>query len=363
MSMKPGTHILSVVRKEFRHIFRDRVSCLLLFLMPAALLLLFGHALSFEIHHHDIAVCAPARSGDAERLLACLEANPAVRVSERLDDPGEIGQAFARGNTRAVVLYRSREEGIDIFLDGSAPVLAASLEMTLRSIIADYAAREYRVPVYRHTPQPVRFLYNPSLKREYTPIPGVVMMVFILISSIVLGTSVNKEKVQGSFRMLRMTRMTSGELILGKTVPYFLISLFHVAAIYLLCLHFGVRIQGSPALFFGLCILYSVCCMSLGLAISAWFDRSETVLILCWILLFIPNTFLSGFIFPVSSMPGTIRALVEFLPGTAFISAFRAIAYKGAGFAETLPWLLLLVGELVAAAGIAFFGFKRKIPR
>lgn len=354
-------HIRSVVRKEFRHIFRDKVSCLLLFLMPVVILLLFGYALSFEVHHHNIQVCNPGHDAAAERLFAQLEANPKIHIAGRLESAGQITEAFATANTRAVVLYGN--DGIDIFLDGTSSYLSTSIELMLESVMADFFARERHVFAAQDDGPPVRYVYNPSLKKEYMPIPGLVLMIFILVSSIVLGTSVNKEKIQGTYRMLRMTRMASWELIAGKSLPYFLISLFHVAVVYLICLYFGIVIQGSLWLFFGLCILYSVCCMSLGLLIASWFDRPLDVLILCWIVLFIPNVFLSGFIFPISAMDGPIRAVVTYLPGTAFISAFRDIAYKGTGIAENLSWILILFSELVLAIALSLVGFKRRIPR
>ncbi|MCR4860171.1 MAG: ABC transporter permease [Bacteroidales bacterium] len=360
MTNTRGQRIRSVVRKEFRHIFRDRVSSLLLFLMPAVILLLFGYALSFEVHHYNVQVCNPGHSVVAERLFARLEANPKIHVVSRLENPGGIAEAFARSNTRAVVLYR--DDGIDLFLDGTSSLLASNLEHIVCSVLADFQEEESRAAVQASEPV-IRFFYNPSLKKEYMPVPGLVLMIFILVSSIVLGTSVNKEKVQGTFRLLKMTRMSNGEIILGKALPYFIISLFHVAVVFLACLYFGIVIKGSLTLFFGLCILYSVCCMSLGLLIASWFDRPLDVLILSWIVLFIPNVFLSGFIFPVSSMEGAFRTFVDLLPGTAFISAFRNIAYKGTGFADNLPFFLTLGAELLSAAVLSLVGFKRRIPR
>lgn len=353
--------IRSVVRKEFRHIFRDKVSRLLLFFMPGLVLLLFGYALSFMVHHHNIQVYNPGHSIEAERLFARLEANPQLRVVGRLESLSDIRDAFAKANTRAVVLYRS--DGIDIFLDGTNSVLLSGLEVNLSAVIADFMAGELRMAVVPDPGIPVRYLYNPSLKKEFMPVPGLVLMIFMLISSVVLGTSFNREKAQGTYRMLRMTRMSNAELIAGKSLPYFLISLFHVVMVWLACLYFGVPVSGSLLLFFGLCILYSVCCMSLGLLIAAWFDRPLDVLVLCWIVLFIPNVFLSGFVFPISSMGASVRAAVELLPGTAFITAFRNIAYKGTGLPENYPFLLLLVAETALAFALSLLGFKRKIPR
>lgn len=354
--------IRSVVRKEFRHIFRDKVSRLLLFFMPGFVLLLFGYALSFEVHHHNIQVYNPTHAVEGERLFARLEANPKFRVVGRIESLSDISGAFARANTRAVVVYR--EDGVDLFLDGASDILVTSAEMMIGSVLADFFEDELGRPAPDAAREPViRYVYNPSLKKEYMPVPGLVMMIFMLISSVVLGTSFNKEKAQGSYRMLRMTRMSTAELIAGKSLPYLLISLFHVVMVWLACLYFGVPVLGSLVLFFGLCVLYSICSMSLGLLIAAWFDRPLDVLVLCWIVLFIPNVFLSGFVFPISSMGESVRAVVEFLPGTAFINAFRNIAYKGTGLPENYPYLLILTGETVLAFALSLFGFKRKVPR
>ena len=362
MKQHTATRIGSVVRKEFRHIFRDKVSRLLLFFMPGLVLLLFGYALSFMVHHHNIQVYNPDHSVEAERLFTRLAANPRLRIVGRPESLSDISGAFAKANTRAVVVYRA--DGVDLFLDGTSGLLTSSVEMMVGSVLADFFADEMRLAGPAATSEiPIRYVYNPSLKKEFMPVPGLVLMIFMLVSSVVLGTSFNREKAQGTYRMLRMTRMSNAELIAGKSLPYFLISLFHVAMVWLACLYFGVPVQGSLALFFGLCILYSVCCMSLGLLIAAWFDRPLDVLVLCWIVLFIPNVFLSGFVFPISSMGESVRAVVEFLPGTAFINAFRNIAYKGTGLPENYPFLLILIAETALAFALSLLGFKRKIPR
>lgn len=349
-----------MVRKEFRHIFRDRVSCMLLFLMPAFIMLIFGYALAFDVYRYDIQVCNPGHSVQAERLFARLDAHPKFRVTGRLERIDAIDGAFARGNNRAVVVYR--DDGIDLFVDATSPTLSTNLTLMLSSVTGDFAADEF------HLAKPsqdirIRYLYNPTLKKEYMPIPGLVMLVFILVSSIVLGTSINKEKAQGSFRLLRLTRMSNLEIIAGKSAPYFLITLLHVAVVYLICLYFGVRVEGSLALFFALCTLYSVCCMSLGILIASWFDRPLDVLIICWIFLFIPNVFLSGFIFPIETMDPFMHAVARLLPGTAFIDAFRSIAFKGTGLGANLPAFGLLAGETVLAGFLSLIGFKRNIPR
>ena len=114
MEVNGRQRIRSVVRKEFRHIFRDRVSCLLLFLMPVAILLLFGYALSFDVHHHNIKVCNPEHSVEAERFFARLDANPRLRIAGRLESLPEISRAFAGANTRAVGVVEHRHEVVPV---------------------------------------------------------------------------------------------------------------------------------------------------------------------------------------------------------------------------------------------------------
>ena len=347
--------LLSVVRKEFRHIFRDRVSLLLLFLMPAVILLLFGYALSFDVREVQVQVFNPLHDAAAEQYFARIEAHPKLRVSGRLERIQDLDAAFWKGHNRAVIA--AGEDGVDIFLDGTISLISIFTENLLRNIWQDQtdAAGD---PIH------IRYRYNPTQKREYMPVPGLVLMIFILISSIILGTSINKEKVRGTFRLLRLSSLSDGQIILGKSIPYFLISLLHVGAVMGACAWFGIRVCGNYGLFAGLCLLYCLCCLSFGLLIASWLDRPLDVLILCWVVLFIPNVFLSGFIYPVSAMEGGVRMVAELLPGTAFISAFRNIAYKGTGLAENLPMFVTLLTEFALAAGGSFVGFRiRRLPQ
>lgn len=361
--MRKGPQMLrAVVVKEFRHLFRDKVSFLLLFLMPAFLVLMLGYALAFQVHHHDIQVYNAIHSAEGERLFARLDANPLLRVCGRVERIEDIEGAFSRGNTRAVVMYD--HDGIHLFIESTNNMLSRSVENQIRAVAAQFAADENPLPSAQVVPDiPVRYIYNPSLKRGYAAVPGLLMLIFILVNAIVLGTSINREKSQGSWRLLSITRLGMGRIVLGKTIPFIAISLVHIAMLYAVCLNFGIEVVGSMPLFFLNQILYITCCMSLGILISAWFDRPLDVLIISWVILFLPNVFLSGFVFPISSMEGAVRRVSELLPGTAFITAFRNIAFKGTGLAENFIYLATLAAESLLAIGLSIPGFKRTVPR
>ena len=353
--------IKAISVKEFRHIFRDIVSCLLLFIMPAVILIMFGYALSFEAHHHEVGVLSVAPSPAAERLFARIDANPKLKITNRLERYDEIGKTMTSGNTRVVIVYS--DDGIDLYLDGTSPAFSVGVRTIVESVIADFLIDESNLPNVKRPEMNVRYMYNPDAIKEYMSIPGLVLMVFILICSIALGTSMNKEKIQGTFKLLRLTPVTNLQLIFGKVLPYFLISLTHIAAICLICDYFNLKIVGSYALFLMVCVLFILCCQSFGLLISAWFDRPLDVVILSWIVLFIPNVFLSGFVFPVSSMGGITRVVAELLPGTSFIQAFRDVAYRGCGFAEILKPVIILIVETIAALLLSLPGMKRDMMK
>lgn len=360
MSGRTGA-IKAIFVKEFRHIFRDIVSCLLLFIMPAVILVMFGYALSFEVHHHEVAVLCVGPDAAAERLFERIDANPKLKVTQRLDRYDQIGEAMTKGNTRAVIIYSG--DGVELYLDGSSPAFSIGVRSTIEAVISDFILDENRVPESVRPEINVRYLYNPASNREYMSVPGLVLMIFILVSSIALGTSMNKEKINGTFKLLRLTPVTNIQLIIGKALPYFLISLVHIAAIYFICGYFHIQIVGSVALFLLICILFTLCCQSLGLLIAAWFDRPLDVVILSWIVLFIPNVFLSGFVFPTTTMEGVIRLMAECLPGTSFIDAFRSVAYMGCGFGEILKPVIILLGETAAAVLLSLPGMKRELMR
>ena len=357
--MNAWATIKAIAAKEFRHIFRDKVSCLILFLMPATILIIFGYALSFEVNRYEIAVVNTSHEVVGERLFARLEANPKLKIVQRAERSTSAGEIMASSNIRAVVVYG--RDGIDLFLDGTNPYVTKGVSSMVCAVINDFYADEARGIRTDANQVRTRFVYNPAANKEYMPIPGLVLMVFILVGAIVLGTSINKEKAQGTFMLLRLAPVGNLELIIGKSLPYFLISFLHIAVVVFICHWFNIEIIGSLALFLGVCLLFSICCQTLGLLMSAWFDKPLDILILSWIVLFIPNVFLSGFIFPISSMDGIVKAIAECLPGASFNEAFRAVAYKGVGVDAILRPIAVLSAESAVSFALALIGLNRNI--
>ena len=351
--MKGRENIVAIVRKEALLIWRDKLSVAILFLLPALILLVFGVVLSFEIKELHIAVINERHEPAVERLFAQIEASSSFHIVKRLHHSGEIAAAFGRDDIRMVIvapggftrqLATGQYPDISLFIDASDPKLALAATSIARKMITAFVQEE--LPEMRPLQkQPVvRFLYNPGLRKETASVPGLMMIIFILISAIMLSISFVGEKERGTDKMLAMTPFSTFDIVLGKSLPYLAITIFHIFSVWGVSYFiFHIHIAGNPILFLALNLLFAVNSMAFGLLIASLVDRQLEVAIICWLFLFIPNVFMSGFIFPLMSMPALFRWVAWILPGTSFIEAYRNIVFKGVGLqGNALPFALLL---------------------
>ena len=351
--MKRDRNIVAIARKETLLIWRDKLSIAILFLLPAMIVLVFGVVLSFEIKELHIAVINEQHEPAVERLFAQIESSGSFHIVKRLHHSGEIAAAFGRDDIRMVIvapdgftrqLAAGQYPDIELFIDASDPKLALAATSIARQIITAFV-QELLPEIRTLQKQPVvRFLYNPELRKETASVPGLMMIIFILISSIMLSISFVKEKERGTDKMLVMTPFSTFDIVLGKSLPYLGIMIFHIFSVWGVSYFiFHIHIAGSPILFLALNLLFAINSMGLGLLIASLVDRQLEVAIICWLFIFIPNVFMSGFIFPLMSMPAPFRWVAWMLPGTSFIEAYKNIVFKGVGLqGNALPFALLL---------------------
>jgi len=341
----------SIALKESRHIWRDKRSMMILFALPALIITIFGFVLSFEIKNVGVAPLILGNRAEAQKLLARFDASDQFCVVSPISSPDQIAGVLSRERVKMVVVfpesfgsYRQPDSTIHLFIDASYTRVATALESAAKQIVRDGSPN-------------VHFLYNPDLKREAMPIPGLMMIIFLLVSSVMFSISIIRERENGTARLLVLAPLSNGRWVVAKALPYLGIAIFHIASVWLLSyLLFGVTIAGSGVLFFLLCLLFSINSMAFGLLIASWVNRQLEALIVCWLFLFIPNLFLSGFIFPLQSMPEILRELAALMPGTAFMEGYRGIVFRGTGLDVNLRAFVLLALPLFPAARLAFWG-------
>ncbi len=336
--------VLAVGRKEFRQIARDRRSLLVLLFVPAFFLLLYGYALNFDVQNIQLAVQDNDRTPASRELVATFVHSGYFILVGEVSSSRQYEEMIDRGEARAVLviptglqedLLTGRRVPVQVIINGDNSNTATTvMGYALRALQA--ASAQYQLqPAATSAAPPIsieaRVWYNPQLRSALFLIPGLIAYIGMISSVISTSLSVVREKERGTLEQIRMAPLGTGAFIIGKTLPYLVISLgtsvFIVLASMVL---FGLPMNGSWALLLLALSLYLAGALGLGLMISTIADSQQVAFQVAVLVSFLPTMMLSGFVFPIASMPAPIQAITYVVPARYFIVALRAIVLKGA---------------------------------
>lgn len=315
----------SLVKKEALHIVRDTRTMVITLLMPLVLLLLFGFAISTEVN--DVRVIAVVdQYNDASRnILERLRVNPYFSF-QGLASASEVDSLLQSGQTDAALFLRT-DDGIlksQIIVDASNTNSAQAATAYIQGIIN--GATDVS-PVLTHT------LYNPQMKSAYNFVPGIMGMIFILICSIMTSVSIVREKENGTMDLLLVSPVSPGKIIMGKLVPYFLLSCLILAVMLLISYTvLGLPVSVSILNVVLISLIYIVLSLSIGLFVSTIADSQITALIASAILFMLPVIMLSGMIFPIDNMPSILQGISCIIPARWYIEAMRRLMIQQLDF-------------------------------
>jgi ABC-2 type transport system permease protein len=206
-----------------------------------------------------------------------------------------------------------------------------------------------------------RVWYNPELKTTQFLVPGLIGFILMLTAVLSTAMSVVREKERGTMEQLRVSSLSAGELLLGKTLPYLSISLAATTIILLAArVLFGVVVRGSYLDLFIITFIYLVGALGLGLLVSSIADSQAMAFQLGAGISMLPAILLSGFIFPIRSMPVAVQVITYAVPARYFLVALRGVILKGAGLAPYGRDVAFLVAYALAVLGLAFVRLSRK---
>ncbi|RPI53118.1 MAG: ABC transporter permease [Acidobacteria bacterium] len=366
--------ILAVGRKEFRQIARDRRSLMVLLFVPAFFLLLYGYALSFDVSNVQLAVQDNDRTPASRDLVnAFVESGyfelaatvSSSREYEDLIDRGEVRVALAIPAGFQADLLTGRRVPVQVIINGDNSNTATTIMgYALRIVQAASAQYEPRGSTHaQRAPVTVdtRVWYNPELRSALFLIPGLIAYIGMISSVISTSLSVVREKERGTMEQVRMAPLGTGAYIIGKTLPYFAISLassvFIVMASMVL---FDLPMNGSWLLLLLALSLYLAGALGLGLMISTVAESQQVAFQIAVLASFLPTMMLSGFVFPIASMPTAIQAITFLVPARYFIVALRAIVLKGAELATFWTQLAALAVYAALMLTLASKRLKRQ---
>ena len=371
MKTLPFAFVGPVMRKEFRQIRRDSRSLIFMIFIPAFMLLLFGFALNFDVKHIPLAVVDQDGSRISRELAEKFGTTEYFDVKAVLVRTGDIDGLMARERIKAALvipetfsedLLAGRSPSVQFILDGANAMSGTTGAGYAAAILQSYSQRVTLEAMERRglggltlpLKTEVRVWYNPELKSARFLLPGLMAFILMVILTTSTAFSIVREKERGTMEQIRVSPLPPAALIIGKLVPYALISL--AAAHFVLGLGwalFGVAVKGNYFLLLLIMIFFLISGLGQGILISA-ITRTQLVAFLLSVLTTILPTFiLSGFVFPVRNMPAVVQAVTYLIPAKYFLVALRAIILKGAGIGAFWDQAVFLAGFAVLTLALS----------
>jgi len=366
-----NSRLFSIIRKEFIQILRDPRTLGMILFIPVMQLFLLGYSATSDVRNIPIAIFDQSRSPESRALVDAFRAADYFRIAYDVGSNDEIRNLIERGEARAAVIippdYSQNllqgDAQVAVILDGSDPNIGGTALSTARligqahatKIMQEQAARSGRSAEF-NPPLEVRpqVWYNPDLVSAHFMIPGVIGMILFAITSILTATTIVRERERGTIEQLIVTPIRSWELIVGKLIPYVILSLFDTLVVLAIGnLWFGVPVRGDLGLIIALSGLLLLSGLGIGLFASTIANTQQEAMMTTWMTL-LPSIFLSGFFFPLEAMPTVLRWVSYFIPLRYYLVIIRALLLKGVGAAaiqnEIIPLALFGVGIMTAAA-------------
>lgn len=360
------------VIKEFYHIFRDKRTLVILFGMPVVQILLFGFAVTNEISNVDIAVFDHSNDTETHKIISNIQASKYFKVTDFIVEENQIETIFKKGKVKAVLVFEkdfyknliaSNAAKVQIITDATEPNVANSVNNYLTSILQQYQTdlnRIHNIP-YQIVPQ-TRMYYNPELKSVFMFVPGIMTVILMLVSAIMTSISITREKELGTMEILLVSPLKPYQVIMGKVFPYVFLAIINAIVILMLGFFvFKMPIEGSYFLLALETVLFIFSALALGILISTISETQQTAMMASLMGLMLPTILLSGFIFPISSMPTLLQVISNIIPAKWFIILIKGILLKGVGLEVLWKETLVLIVMITFFIGFSVKKYKTRL--
>ena len=383
------------VRKEFRHIFRDKRTMLILLVMPIIMIILFGFAITTEVKDSRVVILDHSKDEVTTRIQEHIRNNRYFTIVADVRSEQEIQKMFLENDADLAVIFshnfsdemrHSSKASIQLLADGSEPNQAAVrtgyMQQILASYLQDYIQEErshaqmtqvqvlqkdkasvssvYSVPHFQIIPI-TKMLYNPQSRSEYNFVPGVIGLILLLICAMMTSIAIVKEKEMGTMEILLASPLPPIVIVVAKLVPYFVISCMNLATILLLSVFLlDIPIAGSVIGFIAISLLYILVSLLLGLFISNCVS-SQLAAMLLSLLLIVPTVYLSGLAFPIESMPEALQKASAFIPARWYVEMARKLMIQGVEMKYVMHETAVLVLMAVVLLGVSWKLFKVRL--
>lgn len=375
MAIRPPINmkqLIAFIRKEFYHVFRDRRTLLILFGIPIAQIILFGQALSSEVKNIGIAVLDEANNTYSQQITHRLQASPYFKLKDPLFRYDQVEDQFKRGTIKAALifppdfgkdLYTPSGTSLQLITDGSDPNTAKTVQNYFSAMVASYQQElnptvqmPYQITVEN------RMLYNEEQNGSMNFVPGVIALVFMIVSTALTSVAVVREKELGTMEILLVSPFNPLKILIAKALPYLILSLINFTVILLLSVYMlDVPIRGNLLLLYAESTLFIIICLSLGLLISTSTSSQQTAMLIAMMGMMLPTAFFTGFMFPIENMPLVFQGIAKVFPSSYYYAIVKKVMLKGLDFSYIWKETLILIAMAVLFLTLAMKKFKIRL--
>jgi ABC-2 type transport system permease protein len=368
----------AIAKKEIKQLLRDKRMMFVLMFFPVFLLGVFGYAVNFDVHHIQLAVYDQDKSDNSREFLNLLSSSDYFDIVKIIRGDHEIKTILDEKEAQTVLVI-PKEFSRDLYSgkdDAKVQFLIDGVDGNTATIIMNYvnaATQSFNARVQKEMLakagakifQPISlepiFMFNQDLKSVRFLIPGLIAMILIIVSVVSVSLSLVREKERGTIEQINVSSLNTFELLIGKAAPYIIIALINAAFILIVgYLLFDVAVKGNFLLLFISTLIFIISAVSLGIFVSVVADSQQVAFTMATFASLLPSVILSGFIFPIESMPEIIQIFTNITPAKFFIVTLRAIMLRGVGvsaFWEQLIYMLLFTFLFL---GLAMLVNKKK---
>jgi ABC-2 type transport system permease protein len=364
--------LLVFIRKEFKQVFRDPRTLLIMFGLPLVQIVLFGFALTSEVKNIDILISDNSKDIVTTEITAKIKASGYFNVQEKNTGGNGIDNILKKREVQSVLVFPAHFSGdlshdgraqIQIITDGTDPNTARTIINYLSTVIGEYQQSAFPSATLQYkilTEQ--RMLYNEEDNGSMNFIPGVMALILMLVCTALTSVSIVKEKELGTMEILLVSPFKPVMVLVAKAVPYFILSVVNFTFILLLSVFLlKIDVRGSLLLLYLETALFILTCLSLGLLISNTTNAQQTALLISMMGLMLPTIIFTGFIFPLENMPWILQAVSNIVPSKWYFLIIKSVMLKGLGFRYVWKETVILIVMTVVLMTIALKKFKIRL--
>ncbi|MDE6352681.1 MAG: ABC transporter permease [Muribaculaceae bacterium] len=342
----------SLIKKEAIHIVRDKRTMIITLVMPLFLLILFGFAISTEVKNIKVVTVVDRHTEMSRNIEQRLAVNEYFTYLGQAA-PKDIDLLLRTGKIDAALFIRTdgNKLATQIVVDASNTTSAKTATGYIQGILT--GSSQSLLPILTQT------LYNPQMKSAYNFVPGIMGMIFILICAIMTSVSIVREKESGTMDLLLVSPTKPGTIIMGKIIPYFILSCI-ILAIMLLIAYTVLELPFSASVFnvIILSLIYITLSLSIGLLVSTIVNTQLNALIISAVMFMIPVIMFSGMIFPIDNMPRILQYITTIIPARWYISAMRKLMIQQLPFSYIIRETIILGSMTIVLLTLAITKFK-----